>query len=111
MTQLIQSAPDTTELLQKIQESLQTEKIDLDQAEKMRRIIRENPSKCDLGTLRYFERIHTFRPYLDACGLRFTINQFTYHFKLPDSEKQKIAAALEEALMLIKIDRGLGNPK
>jgi hypothetical protein len=111
MTELTQSTPDFTELLRKVQESLQAGRIDLDQAETMRRIIRDGDSSCDLNTLRYFEKLHTFRPYLEVRGLRFTIREFTYHFQLPDSEKQKIAAVLEEALMIIKIDRGLGGSK
>jgi hypothetical protein len=111
LTQLIQSTPDTTELLRKVQESLQAGLIDADQAETARRMIRNHPDECDIDTLRYFEKLHALRPYLDAYGFRFTIHEFTYHFQLPDSEKQKIAAALEEALTLIKLDRELEGSK
>jgi hypothetical protein len=109
MNELNQSTPDTAELLRKIDESLQAGRIALDHAETMRRIIRENPSSCDLNTLRYFEKLHTLRPYIEFRGLKFTIHEFTYHFQLPDSEKQKIITVLEEALFTIKIDRRLGE--
>jgi hypothetical protein len=111
LTQLTQSTSDTDELLRKVQESLGAGRIDADQAETARRMIRNHPDECDSDTLRYFEKLHALRPYLDAYGFRFTIHEFTYHFQLPDSEKQKIAAALEEALTLIKLDRELEGSK
>jgi hypothetical protein len=74
------------------------------QAEMMRQIIRDNDINCNLDTLRYFERLHTLYRYIEFHGLGFTIHEFTYHYRLPDSQKRKLIAALEEALTIVKID-------
>jgi hypothetical protein len=41
-------------------------------------------------------------------GLGFTIHEFTYHYRLPDSQKRKLIAALEEVLIIVKIDLRAG---
>jgi hypothetical protein len=91
-------------LLWEVEASLQAGRIDADQAEMMRQIIRDNDSNCNLDTLRYFERLHTLHKYIEFHGLGFTIHEFTYHYRLPDSQKRKLIAALEEALIIVKID-------
>jgi hypothetical protein len=105
MIEFTQSTPDLTGLPQEVQASFQAGRIDSDQVETIRRIIRTDGHEAGLSTLKYFEKLHTFRPYIEIRGLRFTIHEFTYHYQLPDSEKQKIAAALEEALFIIATDR------
>jgi hypothetical protein len=96
------------ELLREVEASLQAGRIDADQAEMMRQIIRDNDSNCNRDTLRYFERLHTLHKYIDFHGLGFTIHEITYHYRLPDSQKRKLIAALEEALTIVKIDLRAG---
>ena len=98
------SASGPTGLLREVEASLQAGRIDADQAEMMRQIIRDNDSNCNLDTLRYFERLHALHKYIEFHGLGFTIHEFTYHYRLPDSQKRKLIAALEEALIIVKID-------
>jgi hypothetical protein len=100
------SASGPTGLLREVEASLQAGRIDADQAEMMRQIIRDNDSNCNcnLNTLRYFERLHMLHKYIEFHGLGFTIHEFTYHYRLPDSQKRKLIAALEEALIIVKID-------
>jgi hypothetical protein len=91
-------------LLREVEASLQAGRIDAGQAEMMRQIIRDNDSNCNRDTLRYFERLHALHKYIEFHGLGFTIHEFTYHYRLPDSQKRKLIAALEEALIIVKID-------
>jgi hypothetical protein len=98
------STPGLSGLLREVEASLRAGRIDAEQAEMMRQIIRDNDSNCNLNTLRYFERLHTLHKYIEFRGLGFTIHEFTYHYRLPDSQKQKLIAALEEALTIVKID-------
>jgi hypothetical protein len=107
--QPIESTPALAGLLREVEASLQAGRIDADQAEMMRQIIRHNDSNCNLNTLKYFERLHALHQYIEFHGLGFTIHEFTYHYRLADSKKQKIITALEEALTIVKIDRRAGG--
>jgi hypothetical protein len=98
-------------ILREVEASLRAGRISAGQAEILRRTIRENPSNCDRNTLRDYEKLHRLHKYIEFRGPGFTIHEFTYRYQLPDSEKQKIIAALEEALAIIKIDRKVGEYK
>jgi hypothetical protein len=103
-TKSTESTPGLFGLLREVEASFRAGRIDAGQAEMMRQIIRNNDSNCNLDTLRYFERLHTLHKYIEFHGLGFTIHEITYHYRLPDSQKQKLIAALEEALTIVKID-------
>ena len=63
---------------------------------------------------KYLEKIASIKSYLDDPDENinrngFKMHEFIYHSKLADSEKERIAIALKEALSVVEADRKFGR--
>jgi hypothetical protein len=86
-------------------EALKAERINGKQEDTIRYIIGHHGSEAGLNALKYFEKMNFISAYLKDTIFGFKMREFSYHSKLPKSEKQKIALALEEALVRVKQDQ------
>jgi hypothetical protein len=106
MTQLTQSTPtNLTGLLQEVQESLQAGRIDINQADVLQIMLEHCGRASCLHTLANFEYLNYLQPYFEYSDTGFTVQGFSYsRQQTPHTEKQKIAAALRQALESLEID-------
>jgi hypothetical protein len=98
---------DLTGLQEQIRESLEAGRISAEEEKAVQYIIDSRGNEAGLRTLKYFEKMNSISAYLDAKGPGFKMREFYYGSHLPESEKQKIALALQEALRIMEADRRL----
>lgn len=94
-------------LQEQIRESLEAGRISAEEEQAIRYITDKYGNEAGLRVLQRFEKMNFISAYLEDKGNGFKMREFYYHSNLPETEKQKIALALQEALSIMEADRGL----
>jgi hypothetical protein len=93
------TTPDLTGLLREIRESLAAGRIDLNDADIVRKTFEKNGNERGRFILRHFEKLNNIQTYYETRPYGFKFHDFTYDCRSTGpKETAKIAVALKEAL-------------
>jgi hypothetical protein len=112
MNELNQSTPELTGLPREIRESLEAGRIDLNDADIVRKTFEKCGDERGRFILKHFEKLNYIQTYYETRPYGFKFHEFTYDCRsISPKETAKIAAALKEALDTLSFYSRLGGFK